>query len=83
VAADRPPLPVPGLDGRRLTDEEFDRLLPEKLEYYGDYKGTGPKLCGPRGGPALLALLLANFGLREVVRFAPRELWQQALDELP
>jgi hypothetical protein len=71
------------LGGRHLTDDEVEHLLPEKVEYSGDYKGTGAKRCGARGRPALLALLLCTSGLREVVRFAPEALWRQALDRLP
>jgi hypothetical protein len=72
-----------GLAGRHLTEDEFDHLLPEKPEYHGDHQGTGGKRCGARGGPALLALLLCTFGLREAVRFAPEALWRQAFDGLP
>jgi hypothetical protein len=41
------------------------------------------KRCGPRGGPVLLQLLLANFGPRAAVRFAPRAAWLAALGEAP
>jgi hypothetical protein len=67
---------VPELDGRGLTDGEFD-LCPEKLEYYGD----PPRLGNPAQSLDLLRLLLVNWGLREAVKLAPKAVWQQALDE--
>jgi hypothetical protein len=69
---------VPDLDGRGLTGGEFD-LRPEKLEYYGD----PPRLGNPDQSLDLLRLLLVNWGLREAVKLAPKEVWRRALDELP
>jgi hypothetical protein len=73
---------VPALGPQGLTDAEFD-LLPEKLEYWGGEGDHPSVLGGPERGRDLLRVLLKNLGLREVVPFAPKGLWQQALDELP
>lgn len=71
-------LPVPGLAPRAATMEEYANLTPEKLEVWSGYLIAPPEMPAPR--IALLALLMVNVGLTEVVRLAPRERWLEALD---
>ena len=67
---ERGPL-VPGIDGRRLTGDEFSRLTPEKLELI---EGRIP------GDEQLLMLILTSVGLRYAVELLGAEQWQQAVE---
>lgn len=71
-------LPVAGLAPRPITMEEYANLTPEKLELWSGYLIGPPEMPEPR--VALLALLMVNVGLAEVVRLAPRSRWLEALD---
>ena len=67
-------LPI-GLGPHPFTVDDYDFLPEAKLELvdgvlYGD----------PASRFAMTAALLCNMGLAEVVRLAPRELWEAALD---
>ena len=71
------PFPVPDLGPSPITVHEHEALTPEKLELWSGY------LIEPADRPearrALLALLMTNLGLVEVVRLAPRRRWIEAL----
>ncbi len=71
-------LPVPDLDPRPITLEQYLALTPEKLELVSGFLIDGPEWPEPRD--QLLALLLVNCGLVEVVKRAPRARWLEALD---
>lgn len=71
-------LPIPGLEPRGVTLEEFTRFMPRSLGFTGDDTPENPDEASSRR--RVLALLLVNTGLAEAVRFAPREAWLQALD---
>jgi len=62
--------PIPGIQGRRLTREEFADYAPDQLELVD---GWIP------GGEGLLRLLLTSLGLRNAVRLVGAERWKQAI----
>jgi len=70
-------LPVPELDARPITLEEYRDLTPEKLELFGGYLIVPAE--DPEERRRLLALLLTNVGLLEAVTLAPEERWRDAL----
>ena len=70
-------LPIPDLEPRRLTLDEYTELTPEKLELVGGYLIDDRDWPEPR--LRLLSALLANTGLVKVVKMAPRERWLEAL----
>ena len=72
-----PPLPVPDLEPRAISMDEYFAHTPEKLELWSGYLIHPPEDLEARR--ALLALLLTNLGLVEVVRLAPRRRWIEAL----
>ena len=69
--------PVPDLEGRRLTSEEYYALTPERLELLEGY------LCGGaddhKSRLDLLRALAINEGLLRLVRLAPPDSWREAL----
>jgi len=69
--------PVPDLEGRRLTSEEYHALTPERLELVEGY------LCGGAYDHKLrldlLRALAINEGLLRLVRLAPPGSWREAL----
>ncbi len=71
-------LPVPELESRPITFDQYQALTPEKLELLSGY------LIAPADSPEerhrLLALLLVNLGLVEAVKLAPEARWREALD---
>lgn len=71
-------LPVAGLTPRAVTMDEYANLTPEKLELWSGFLIAPPEM--PERRIALLALLMVNVGLTEVVRLAPRGRWLEALD---
>lgn len=77
MAEPRPPLPVPDLEPRPITMDEYFAHTPEKLELWSGYLIQPPEDADARR--ALLALLMMNLGLMEVVRLAPRRRWIEAL----
>ena len=68
---------MPGLAPRAITLQEYFENTPEKLEVIDGYLIAGPDEPAPRR--RLLALLLANTGLADTVRLAPRASWLDAL----
>lgn len=76
--AEVPDLPVPDLEPRKITIDEYYEHTPEKLEllegYLCDFPGPSERRLG------LLALLLVNVGLTEAVKLAPEEKWREALE---
>ena len=69
--------PVPDLEGRRLTSDEYYSLIPERLELLEGYVCSGAEDHRPRLD--LLRALMLNEGLLSVVRLAPPDRWRQAL----
>ncbi len=70
-------LPVPDLEGRAVTAEEYHAHTPEKLELIeGRLIDWDESLDRRR---PFLSLLLANIGLVEAVKLAPEERWREAL----
>ena len=71
-------LPVPELEPRPISLDEYRAFTPEKLELLRGY------LIAPAVEPEerrrLLALLLVNLGLVEAVKLAPEACWRAALD---
>ncbi|MGH2355964.1 MAG: hypothetical protein ACRDI2_24030 [Chloroflexota bacterium] len=72
--------PVPDLEPRRITMDQYQALTPEKLELWQGY------LIGPPDSPDsaeqrrnLLSLLLVNEGLLQAIRLAPPERWRDAV----
>ena len=64
--------------GRQWTKEEFDRRLyqaPEKIEFVGGI------FASKRERLIVLAMLLENLGIDEVVRLGRLEDWKSALSE--
>lgn len=78
VGGDGTDLPVPGLEPRGVTLEEFMRLMPPTLGFIGD--GTPEDPDEARSQRQVLALLLVNTGLADAVRLAPRQTWLEALE---
>jgi hypothetical protein len=77
MADPRPPLPVPDLEPRPITADEYMAHTPEKLELWSGYLIHPPEDHEARR--ALLALLMTNLGLLDAVRLAPRRRWIEAL----
>lgn len=69
--------PVPDLDPRPITGDQYLALTPEKLELYEGYLIAPPAWRDERRN--LLLLLLANEGLVEAVKLAPEGRWREAL----
>jgi hypothetical protein len=76
-ALEGPPLPVPDLEPRPITLDEYMELTPEKLELLSGYLIDEPDTPDPR--LRLLSALMVNTGLVELVKMAPRERWLEAL----
>lgn len=75
---ERDELPLPGLEPRPITLDEYHAFTPEKLELLSGYLIAPPDW--PEERRRLLALLLANMGLVEAVKLAPEARWRQALE---
>ena len=65
----------PEVEPKFIDLDEFDDYRPEKMEYEDGeiFAGGRPDL--------LLKMLLTYFGLKEVVKFAPKKTWIAALKE--
>ena len=72
--------PVPDLEPRAITLEQYHELTPEKLELWQGYLIDPPEYTEQRRD--LLLLLLVNQGLLEAVRLAPPERWRAALRQV-
>lgn len=72
--------PVPELEPRSLTFEQYLAFTPEKLELVEGYLIDSPDYTKQRRD--LLSLLLLNEGLAEAVRLAPPERWRTALRQV-
>lgn len=73
-------LPIPGLEPRAIDAREFRTYAPEKFELIGGYLFDTAE--HPESRRRLLALLLVNVGLLEVVSLAPEESWLKALQRV-
>lgn len=80
MAGEKKPLPVPDLDPRAITFEEYVAFTSEKLELVSGYLIDPPQWKDSRR--QLLALLLVNVGLVEAVKLAPDSRWRAALDRV-
>jgi len=70
-------LPIPNLEPRAITLEEYHAQTPEKFELLeGHLFDTA---AYPDSRRRLLGLLLVNVGLLDAVRLAPEEGWREAL----
>jgi hypothetical protein len=67
--------PSIGLDPHPFTDEEYLAIPDIKFEML-----EGGLFDDGQGRATVMRALLANMGLREVLKLAPRELWLAALD---
>ncbi|UCC84247.1 MAG: hypothetical protein JSW46_04775 [Gemmatimonadota bacterium] len=70
-------LPIPELEPRPISLDEYRKFTPEKLELLRGY------LIAPADEPEerrrLLVLLLVNLGLVEAVKLVPEASWHEAL----
>ncbi|MGD2154868.1 MAG: hypothetical protein PVG79_16505 [Gemmatimonadales bacterium] len=71
-------LPVPGLEPRPISLDEYRAGTPEKLELVRGYLIAPPD--EPEERRRLLVLLLVNLGLLDAVRLVPESSWREALD---
>jgi hypothetical protein len=71
-------LPLPDLEPRPITMDQYHAYAPEKFELWGGYLFLPGEYPEPR--QQLLRLLLVNVGLREAVRLAPEPRWREALE---
>ncbi len=76
----KPELPEPTLEPRPIGFEQYQVFTPEKLELFSGYLIAPPD--SPEKRRQLLALLLVNLGLSDVVKLAPAARWQEALDRV-
>jgi hypothetical protein len=72
--------PVPSLEARPITLEQYEAFTPEKLELWQGYLISPPDY--PEERRSLLLLLLVNEGLLEAVRLAPPDQWRAALRQV-
>lgn len=61
-----------------ITAEQYQAFTPEKLELVSGYLIDGP--ASNQSRLELLALLLTNCGLEEVVTLADPEHWREAME---
>jgi len=71
--------PIPDLQPRPITMDQYHNFTPEKLELIEGYLIWSDAFDERLD---LLSLLLVNEGLAEAVRLAPAELWRAALREV-
>jgi hypothetical protein len=71
-------LPVPALEPRHISLDDYQAFTPEKLELLRGYLIAPPD--EPEERRRLLAVLLVNLGLVEAVKLAPEARWREALD---
>jgi len=71
-------LPLPELEPRPITLDQYMEFTPEKLELISGFLIDAPER--PLWRRQLLALLLVNTGLVETVKLAPRDRWLEALE---
>lgn len=69
--------PIPDLEPRAITMEEYYGYAPEKFELIRGYLFLPGEFPEPR--LKLLRLLLVNVGLLAAVRLAPEQEWREAL----
>ena len=72
--------PIPDLEARAITMEEYYGYAPEKVELIQGYLFLPGEYPEPR--LRLLRLLLVNVGLLEAVRLAPEQAWREALERV-
>lgn len=72
--------PLPDLEARSITMEEYYGYTPEKFELLDGYLFLPGEYPEPR--LKLLNLLLVNVGLTEAVKLAPAQRWREALERV-
>jgi len=73
-------LPIPDLEPRAITLEEYHAHTPEKFELLEGY--LFDTAAYPDARRRLLGLLLVNVGLLDAVRLAPEGGWREALQRV-
>ena len=73
-------LPIPNLEARPITAEQYHAHTPEKFELWGGYLFHAA--ADPDARRRLLGLLLVNVGLLEAVRLVSEERWREALERV-
>ena len=73
-------LPVPGLEPRPITMDEYHAHTPEKFELWQGYLFHPAEDNEARR--QLLGLLLVNVGLLEAVKLVPEDRWREALGQV-
>jgi len=73
-------LPLPEVEPRPLSEEQYFTLTPEKIELCRGYLIDPPDRHD--GRMKLLAALLVNEGLARAVQLAPPERWREALQQV-
>ncbi len=73
-------LPIPNLEARPITLEQYHAHTPEKFELWEGY--LFHTADDPDARRRLLGLLLVNVGLLEAVRLVPEERWREALERV-
>ena len=76
----KPDLPVPGLEPRPITMQEYYAHAPEKFELWEGYLFHPREYADARR--ELLRILLVNTGLLEAVALAPDANWREALRQV-
>jgi len=74
------PRPIPDLEPRKITLDEYLELTPEKLELIEGFLIDGREYPDERLD--LLSLLLTNEGLLATLRLAPEERWREAMRQV-
>lgn len=72
--------PIPDLEPRAITMEEYYAYAPEKVELIQGYLFLPGEYPEPR--LKLLRLLLVNVGLLAAVRLLPEQQWREALERV-
>jgi len=72
--------PIPDVNARAITLDEYDAHVPEKVELVRGYLISSAD--DPEARRRLLRLLLVNAGLIAAVALAPEERWREALRQV-
>lgn len=75
-----PARPLPAMTPQPITMDQYEALIPEKLELWEGYLIRGANDHAARRN--LLLLLLMNEGLDATVGLAPADSWREALQRV-
>lgn len=68
---------IPKLEGQNVTLGVFEQYIPEKIELLDG------KICeGGKDLEKLFELILYNIGIEKAIKYAPKELWLEALEKM-